>query len=847
MELPNTTEKCEKLQKKAETRLPAMSGNSSLGNTPVFDINNYTCSLGYLLLPAINEYTWSVNVRAILYLLGLLWCFLGVAYVADIFMASIERITSKTRIVRISDPEAENGYRQVDLKVWNDTVANLSLMALGTSAPEILLSVIEIVGNNMESGELGPGTIVGSAAFNLLFISAICIYCIPDGEIRRIASVKVFAVTAFSCIFAYVWLAIVLLAISPNVIEVWEAVLTFVFFPLLILIAYAADKNFFLKRFLKKRQEEQDVVGIQMSGEVTRLHSFQDKSVDEEMALLAKELGRQDLSPEEAANLLSHRIASEVPHSRGWYRINAIRNMTGGRKLLPPINDTTQSLYGHMAKPEEKTESDVVTVKTDPSQGGKKAVVQFTAASVAVMENEGKVRLGIKRTGLMNKPVSVKVETINGTAVAGEDYKAFEGTVEFKKNEALREIFIEIVDDFEWEPDEFFFVKLKVDADSGCVLGPISICEVTIINDDEPGTIQFSKPSYVVKETGLKALIPLVRLGGADGHISVKWQTKDITAIEGKDYSGKEGILEFDNQETTKNLIINLFESNKAERDESFQIELTETTGGATLGKISKTVVTIINDEEFNGLVNRILNMTKANLEALELHKTTYMQQFIEAMNVNGGQLATATFVDYILHFCSFFWKILFAFIPPAQYCGGWPAFFVSLAVIGLLTAIIGDLAGIFGCLIGLEDSITAITLVAMGTSMPDTFASKTAAMMEKTADNSVGNVNGSNSVNVFLGLGLPWLIAAIYHHVKGNPFIVPAGSLGFSVIIYTGTAVIAIAVLIGRRLMPSIGAELGGPKCSKIICSIFFLTLWVLYVILSALQTKGIIDVKIG
>ncbi|KAI8797521.1 sodium/calcium exchanger 1, partial [Biomphalaria glabrata] len=74
--------------------------------------------------------------------------------------------------------------------VWNDTVANLSLMALGTSAPEILLSVIEIVGNNMESGELGPGTIVGSAAFNLLFISAICIYCIPDGEIRRIASVK---------------------------------------------------------------------------------------------------------------------------------------------------------------------------------------------------------------------------------------------------------------------------------------------------------------------------------------------------------------------------------------------------------------------------------------------------------------------------------------------------------------------------------------------------------------------------------------------------------------------------------------------------------------------------------
>ena len=52
-------------------------------------------------------------------------------------------------------------------------------MALGSSAPEILLSVIEIVGNNMEAGELGPGTIVGSAAFNLLCISAVCVAGVP--------------------------------------------------------------------------------------------------------------------------------------------------------------------------------------------------------------------------------------------------------------------------------------------------------------------------------------------------------------------------------------------------------------------------------------------------------------------------------------------------------------------------------------------------------------------------------------------------------------------------------------------------------------------------------------------
>lgn len=87
--------------------------------------------------------------------------------------------------------------------------------------------------------------------------------------------------------------------------------------------------------------------------------------------------------------------------------------------------------------------------------------------------------------------------------------------------------------------------------------------------------------------------------------------------------------------------------------------------------------------------------------------------------------------------------------------------------MIGLVTTIVGDLATIFGCLIGLKAEATAILFVALGTSLPDLFASKTAAVNEKYADASVGNVTGSNSVNVFLGLGTPWVIATIYHEVQ--------------------------------------------------------------------------------
>lgn len=212
--------------------------------------DTYKCSDG-LILPLINESTWPKEARAFIYLVALLWCFLGVAIIADIFMCAIEKITSKTTLVKVASQEDPKGYDEIEVKVWNNTVANLTLMALGSSAPEILLSCIEVVGNNFKSGDLGPSTIVGSAAFNLLVITGVCILAIPvDSEqnTRRIASIKVFATTAFFCVFAYVWLIIILVLVSEDEVEVWEAVITLLMFPILVILAYVAEKDFCMKK-----------------------------------------------------------------------------------------------------------------------------------------------------------------------------------------------------------------------------------------------------------------------------------------------------------------------------------------------------------------------------------------------------------------------------------------------------------------------------------------------------------------------------------------------------------------------------------------------------------------------
>lgn len=110
--------------------------------------------------------------RIALYFIGMLYSFIGVFIVADIFMCSIDSISSTTRKVTVSGPNGEQEV--IEVPVWNGTIANIVLMSLGPrSAPEILLSIVGIVFNGYKQDELGPSLIVGSGAFNLLVISAI--------------------------------------------------------------------------------------------------------------------------------------------------------------------------------------------------------------------------------------------------------------------------------------------------------------------------------------------------------------------------------------------------------------------------------------------------------------------------------------------------------------------------------------------------------------------------------------------------------------------------------------------------------------------------------------------------
>lgn len=566
-------------------------------------------------------------VRAVIYATAMVYMFLGVSVISDCFMTSIEKIASTRRQVLLPDG------RRSTVKVWNETVATLSLMALGSSAPEIFFSVMEIIKNEFHFGVLGPSTIVGSAAFNLLVIVAVCIMAIPSTEVRRIKDLPVFYITAFFSVIAYLWLMFILVHISTDQIDIWESAVTLVLFFILLWVSYKTDVGDF--------------------------------------------------------NCLLRRIGLVL---------------------------------------QEKT-----TNGTCPTHIGFKSETM----QVEGLPDEQLLEVNVILSNTFSDNISCSYRTEAFSACPGYDYTEVEGKVEFPPGHTeLQE----------------------------CIRLPIlpigrsrATCKFFLILEEAEGGAEFN----------------------AD------------------DDGGSESAI------------------------------LTVTIQAPGVGLCR--------------LLDRCFNCT-----GLRSALVDWAGEVGSSFYCGGSkeEQLEASCLDWFFHIICFPWKLAFAlFVPPATYAGGWIAFVVSLGWIALLSAVLSDMAEMFGCVLDVPDILTAITFVALGTSMPDLFASLNAAREDPTADASVVNVTGSNAVNVFLGLGIPWLGGSVYWAVKGRTrewevrypekageidgvvFVVDSTNLGFSVMAFVITTGAALGLLYLRR--QAVGGELGGAYGPKVATSFAFVSCW--------------------
>ena len=816
------------------------------------------CMNSWILLPGFE--LMPKGFLAAVYFAFLMYLFLGISILSDVFMGSIEVITSAKREMKRIDAKTGKALK-VEVDVWNATVANLTLLALGSSAPEILLALIETLTalgscEEQNPGELGAATIVGSASFNLLAISAVCMMSVPVGEVRKVSEFKVFLVTATFSLFAYIWVYIVYEISSKEIVKLWEALVTLALFPVLIVVAYGADRGWFNcgskvgADVEHASHKPERIMNMNVDGHhVGGAHGVHGMAVDKtKIAQMMKDAQKGGLEKDDymTKNIFMHLFPMPVM-SRARYRINAVR-MLGGKKFKKQT-DTNEKWESRkmVSRPSTKTEmkGEVERLRQLDSQQMLREMrdspftcFAFRSKAYTVLENAGTFKAVVHRGGPLDGAVSVKYKTSPGTAFPTEDYTHTEGTLTFEKDVETMEIPIEIVNDDQYEPDENFFIELS-DPSEGSLL--MDKAEITIIDDDEPGMLVFAKSNISVMETAKIVQIEVKRIRGASGKVSVGYVTEDGTAFADKDFTAIKGELTFDHNEVSKTISIEIVDDDVPEVNKQFSCRLFLPKGGATISKHPLCEITIVDDDDVNNAVLQITDMLDQRNQLLSVSTSSWKQQFMDAVQVGGGDDGSGEseeigYVEILVHYCSITWKLFAACIPPTDIWGGWATFSASLAATGFITAIVGEVATLFGCACGLKDAVTAISFVALGTSLPDTFASRQATIESPDADSAIGNVTGSNSVNVFLGLGLPWTLAALYYEVGlGCDYEVKSGALAFSVMIFMVFAVVCLSVIMLRRFFGP--GELGGGEFGKKSCAALFFFMWFMYIVLSSLN----------
>jgi Calx-beta domain len=227
--------------------------------------------------------------------------------------------------------------------------------------------------------------------------------------------------------------------------------------------------------------------------------------------------------------------------------------------------------------------------------------LQFSSPTFSVREDGTPIaQVTVTRTGSTLGTVSTTVNLTNGTATTPDDYTNTPIPVTFNPGQTTQVITIPIVDDNLIEGNETIQLSLSNPTGTSRVtLGSQSTATLTIVDNDNPGTLQFSNSQFVTLEDGTPVLaVTVTRTGGSNGAVSATVNLSDGTAVAPGDYNNTPITVNFADGDTApKTVLIPIVDDNLVETTETVNLTLANPTGGATLGTQNTATLSIVDND----------------------------------------------------------------------------------------------------------------------------------------------------------------------------------------------------------------------------------------------------------
>jgi hypothetical protein len=219
-------------------------------------------------------------------------------------------------------------------------------------------------------------------------------------------------------------------------------------------------------------------------------------------------------------------------------------------------------------------------------------------AGASVLEGDiGTTTLSIPvtLTGPSGREVDVDYATSDGTATAGSDYTATNGTLAFAAGETSKQIDVTVIGDIQVESDETFTVTLSApfNADPGT-----SVATGTITNDDNIGPKLVVGDAAVLEgnsgTTPLTFTVAMVPVSASN--VTVDYATSDGTATAGSDYTSASGTLTIPAGQASGSIAVSTTGDKTYEPNENLTLTLSNPVGATIV--TSTAVGTILNDDK---------------------------------------------------------------------------------------------------------------------------------------------------------------------------------------------------------------------------------------------------------
>ena len=200
-----------------------------------------------------------------------------------------------------------------------------------------------------------------------------------------------------------------------------------------------------------------------------------------------------------------------------------------------------------------------------------------------------------------SRPVTVNYahDATRSTATPGTDFEAVSGTLRFEPGDSTMTIAVKVIGDTDVEDDETVRIELS-NAQNADLLANEEVSNGTIRNDDTNPTVSINSPTVTEGDSGTANLEFTVTLNPTlEQQVTVAWADAGTgTATSGTDYTAVSGgTLTFAPGDSTKTVTVTVTGDEVDEVDETVQLELSNATGGATIGTATGTG-TIADDDE---------------------------------------------------------------------------------------------------------------------------------------------------------------------------------------------------------------------------------------------------------